>query len=1041
MSATTPDASDPIGPRDRRRSESQFQGLVEHSLVGMSIVQNDRFLYANPKFCEIFGYDRDVVLRRLSPLDLVAETDRVRVADIIQAGMQGHASNVAFSFNGKRGNGSLVEIELQGATMQIGGQPALIGSLTDVTDRNRTMSLLRESGARIKRERDTAQIYLDIAGVMMLVLDSAGRVVLINRRGCKILGYDNAKEITGKLWIDNFTPPRLRDQLRRDFGRLIADDSDVEHYENPVLTRTGGERLIAWHNVPIADDKGTIVATLSSGEDITERRLALEELRKSEERFRTIFESVPDGVYVIDAATGRFIDVNGPGCLMFGYSRTELIGGEIGMLSSGAPPFTSDGALARLEKARSGPPQVFEWHCRAKDGRLFWAEISVRCLDYGGQFVGLGTLRDITDRKAIEAELAENVAVRATEHELSPDGILVVSETGKWLSFNRRFVDMWGISDEVVKAGSDELALASVMAKVADPEAFRARVKYLYEHADDRSRDEVALLDGRTLERYSAPMRHAGGGPAGRVWFFRDITERKRAEETRAMLAAVVESSRSAIIGGDRQGRCTSWNIGAERVYGYAAKEMIGRPVAALVPKERENELPSQMATVLSGGEVLNHETVRIRKDGRLIDVSETISPIRDAAGVIVGASAIVTDISARKVTERALQKTTRALKTLSQANAALVRATDRDSLFREMCRVVVETGGYRMAWIGIAENDPQKTVRPLAHAGHEDGYLEHVRISWADDEYGRGLAGTAIRTQEVQVSQNLGNDPRMAPWVAEAMRRQYLSVIALPLRNRGNVMGVLAIYASEPDAFGAEEKELLTELGGDISYGLSALAMRTEHEIAVGRVERALEEMIQVVASTVEMRDAYTAGHQRRVAAIAEAIGREMALPEDRIHGLRLASIVHDLGKINVPAEILSKPDKLTAIEYEFIKIHPRVGYDVLKSVEFPWPIADIVLQHHERLDGSGYPSGLKGDAILIEARIIAVADVVESMTSDRPYRSAPGIGPALAEIRRGRGTLYDPVVVDACLKLVNSGRVKLENVPIERSRTFPAR
>jgi len=263
VSPTTPDASKPVGPRDRRRSESQFQGLVEHSLVGMSIVQNDRFLYVNPKFCEIFGYDRDEVLRRLSPLDLVAETDRARVADIIQAQLQGHASTVAFSFEGKRGDGSLVEIELQGTTMQIGGQPALIGSLTDVTDRNRTMSLLRESGARIKRERDTAQIYLDIAGVIMLVLDSAGKVVLINRRGCKILGYDNAKEITGKLWIDNFTPPRFHDQLRRDFGRLIADDSDVEHYESPVLTRMGGERLIAWHNVPIANDKGTIVATLS----------------------------------------------------------------------------------------------------------------------------------------------------------------------------------------------------------------------------------------------------------------------------------------------------------------------------------------------------------------------------------------------------------------------------------------------------------------------------------------------------------------------------------------------------------------------------------------------------------------------------------------------------------------------------------------------------------------------------------------------------------------------------------------------------------
>lgn len=183
--------------------------------------------------------------------------------------------------------------------------------------------------------------------------------------------------------------------------------------------------------------------------------------------------------------------------------------------------------------------------------------------------------------------------------------------------------------------------------------------------------------------------------------------------------------------------------------------------------------------------------------------------------------------------------------------------------------------------------------------------------------------------------------------------------------------------------------------------------------------LRRSLEDTIRVVALTVEMRDPYTAGHQRRVADLAVAIAKELGLPEDQIHGLHLAGIVHDLGKIQVPSEILSKPGKITDIEFSFIKTHPQAGYEILKNVEFPWPIAQIVLQHHERLDGSGYPHGLKAEQILLEARILAVADVVEAMASHRPYRTGLGIDTALAEIEHGRGRAYDPATVDACVKL----------------------
>ncbi|HID87609.1 MAG TPA: PAS domain S-box protein [Anaerolineae bacterium] len=195
----------------------------------------------------------------------------------------------------------------------------------------------------------------------------------------------------------------------------------------------------------------------------------------------------------------------------------------------------------------------------------------------------------------------------------------------------------------------------------------------------------------------------------------------------------------------------------------------------------------------------------------------------------------------------------------------------------------------------------------------------------------------------------------------------------------------------------------------------------RAEEELqrSFERLQRTLKGTVHALVSAIEMRDPYTAGHQRRVTHLACAIAREMGLPEEQIEGLRMAGLLHDLGKITVPAEILAKPGPLNDLEYGIITTHPQIGHDVLKEIEFPWPVAEIVLQHHERLDGSGYPQGLSGEEIILEARILGVADVVEAMASHRPYRPAHGMGEALEEILQNRGVLYDPEVVDACLRL----------------------
>jgi HD-GYP domain-containing protein (c-di-GMP phosphodiesterase class II) len=199
--------------------------------------------------------------------------------------------------------------------------------------------------------------------------------------------------------------------------------------------------------------------------------------------------------------------------------------------------------------------------------------------------------------------------------------------------------------------------------------------------------------------------------------------------------------------------------------------------------------------------------------------------------------------------------------------------------------------------------------------------------------------------------------------------------------------------------------------------------------------LENSMTRTVEAMARTLETRDPYTAGHQHRVASLSRAIGEEMGLPDDQIFGIHMAALVHDIGKISIPAEFLTKPGRLSKAEMEMIRCHPQDGYDILKDIPFPWPIARFVVQHQERMDGSGYPLGLSGKEINMEARIIAVADVVEAMASDRPYRPALGLKIALGEISKNSGKFYDPQVVDVCVKLFEEERFALPSTARELS------
>jgi putative nucleotidyltransferase with HDIG domain len=277
---------------------------------------------------------------------------------------------------------------------------------------------------------------------------------------------------------------------------------------------------------------------------------------------------------------------------------------------------------------------------------------------------------------------------------------------------------------------------------------------------------------------------------------------------------------------------------------------------------------------------------------------------------------------------------------------------------------------------------------------------------------------------RQMQTVHHIAPDGTFTPPPPEDEREECTkSALLVPMMLQGEPIGVLQVQSNRPSAYSDEDADLLAGLANVAAISVQNALLVDEARRAAAQIRQGLEGTIRAVALTTEMRDPYTAGHQERVTRLAYAIARKMGLSEERVEGLRVAGLLHDVGKVSVPAELLSKPTRLTPAEFSLVKAHPQTGYEILKGVVFPWPVADIVLEHHERLDGSGYPRGLKGEAISLEARILAVADVVEAMVSHRPYRPALGVDKALGELEAGAGVLYDPEVVNVCLQLFHGG------------------
>lgn len=340
---------------------------------------------------------------------------------------------------------------------------------------------------------------------------------------------------------------------------------------------------------------------------------------------------------------------------------------------------------------------------------------------------------------------------------------------------------------------------------------------------------------------------------------------------------------------------------------------------------------------------------------------------------------------------------------------------------FNEVLKVVLEAMQSPFGVFGYIDTDGALVVPTMTRPVWDKCNMPEKSVRFPREEWGSSSWPRALREKRG----NFFNEPSLIiPEGHVPIQRS----IAMPILYRDEAIGLLQVANKQAD-YTQADVDLLQMIAADVAPLLDALLRQESASVQLQwqllKLQDNLKDTVRAISTIVELRDPYTAGHQLRVADLARAIAGKLGLSDDRVHGLHIAATVHDLGKIQVPAEILSKPGRLSETEYGLIKIHPQAGYDILKGIDFPWPVADMVLQHHERMDGSGYPQGLKGDDILMEARILCVADVLEAMASHRPYRPGLGVEVALADIVKGRATLYDAEVVDACVALFREGYV----------------
>ncbi len=993
-----------------RDSEERFRWIFEEGPIGMALSDPFfRFVRANAALCRMLGYT-EKELTALTFKDITHPDHVAADADAMQKLFRGESSLYRTEKRYIRKDkeviwGQVTVAAIRGAR---GDLQSFLAMVEDITPRKQAGHALAQSELKYQELADALP-----SGIFET--DLAGHLVFANRTAYEWFGYEESDFRTG-IAVTEFLSSEDGARASASFQRVMADVS-ASTGEYTARRKDGSTFpvLITARTLMRAGGPAGLLGTVM---DISERKKAEKAVRKSEEYYRSMIENSSDIITVMDTDTVmRYVSPSIEKVL--GYRAEELVGTK-GFSLVHPEDLERLSAKEDFLKVLGTPGTVtptVELRDLHKNGTWRYLEVSARSIvDRDGLLTVITNGRDVTERK--QAERLQNAVyqiAQAADESPSVDDLFksVHASIRTVMPANNFYIALYDAVNDLI---SFPYFVDEVDAPPAPLKASKGLTEYvirtgrplLCDEATDlelRGRGEVEvvgapsaiwigvplIVERKTIgvmvvQHYSDPKAY--GLPELRMLEYvssqvAKSIERKRTEEalrkSEQRLSLHIQQTPLGVIEWDTGFRVLQWNRAAERIFGWTAAEAVGRHAAFIVPEAFNGHVDQIWQDLMGGNGGARSTNENTTKDGRTIYCEWYNTALKDGQGRVIGVASLVEDITEQKRAEEALRDSEELHRKLLASIPDMIIRTDLEGKI-------------------IFANDIATRASGSAGASELTGRSVFSFVASEDLE-------NATASIKLMFEKRIG--PQQYSLVVNGGKKVPYEVNGAVLRNPDQTpYGMIFLCRDITDRKQAET---------DLHQSLRKLRLT-------------LKSAIDALASAIELRDPYTAGHQERVTRLASAIAIEMGLSEERIEGIQIAGLIHDIGKLYVPAEILSKPAKLNELEYSMIKMHCQVGFTILSKIDFPWPIAKIVHQHHEAVNGSGYPQALTGKDILLEARILCVADVVEAMSSHRPYRPALGVQAALDEIVQKRGILYDREVVDACLKVFADRNFKFE-------------
>jgi len=894
---------------------------------------------------------------------------------------------------------------------------------------------------------------IQLANIFVAQLDRDGKVVFLNKYALELTGY-REEEIIDKSWFDVFIPPESQQQARRLFKEALEADYSLPVSEVIILTKNKQEILLSTTMSFLRDENHIPSSAVILGHDLT-LALLYEEKVKSEKRWQGIIDNAKEGIYAVDLDSAKIVVFNDAFCGMTGYSRNEVSTMTVRDLRF---PEDLEELSGKIKEVLDKDKVVWETKLRRKDGSVVFVEIRASVVEKTPHPICLSVISDITERKHAVEELEASEKKYRTFVDSAVDAIFIAdARTGN-------IVDMNTTAEELIGYRRGEL-IGHHQTELHPPEDRERYAGIFKEHVRKQDVQEIEELHVLHKDGQRIPVNIKAkvidiNGHRVIQGIFRDITERKLAEkaltESRQLLETIIETEPECVKLIALDGTILQMNrAGLNMLDAGSAAQVVGKSFYPFVVPECQSGVKEYMEKVLAGEPaIFEFEIVGFR--GRRLWIETHSALLRNQKNEIAAVVAVSRDITERRQAEEMLKKLNIELNKSNKKLQQLALKDSHTGLYNHRYLTeIVESEFHRAKRYGLflsvimldidyfkSINDVyghrfgDMVLKQLAHLFKKFVRRYDVVIRFGGEEFvfilpdtdRGGAINLAQRLLDKIAAYNFGTQEQIVHLKVSLGVATYpndrvingmdlvdsADKILVKIKDRGGNQ----IYASMDTG----QKEHSREV--DIADSDNVKVLKDKILKLTKRANQSLMEAIYAFARTIKLKDNYTGDHVEKTVHYAVEMARSLALPNDEIENIGEAAMLHDLGKIGISEKILLKKSKLTPKEFAQIKKHPQIGADIIRPIHFLQSIIPLILYHHERYDGTGYLNGLKGEEIPVGARIIAIADVYQSLISNRPYRKAYPKKEAIEIIKQGSGTQFDPHIVDIFLQILKKER-----------------